>query len=162
MISKHNDSTLLLDAIKIFNPLIRKYSRMLNYCEAETDLIIALINIFRRLPKSENNAIIIGYIAKSLRHEYISLSRRRQMQLRNEYITDEVFVPEKSLRDIELTMDIKNALAMLTYNQKRIIYSEYYLGYSDSEMASLLNISRQAVNKSKRASIRKLRLLLGR
>lgn len=158
----YNNAYALQNTIETFNPLIKKYSRLLQYNEAESDLTTALIIILCKMPRLQNQALIVGYVAKSLKNEYIALSKKRQRQANHELLRDEVLVSEDGDLDIELTVDVKNALSKLTENQKYIIYLKYYLDYSDAEIASILNISRQAVNKLKRAALQKLKALLER
>ncbi len=48
---------------------------------------------------------------------------------------------------------LKNGLALLTERQRLAIAYRYFYGYSDSEIAHMFAISRQAVNKLHRRAI---------
>ncbi|MCT4687724.1 MAG: sigma-70 family RNA polymerase sigma factor, partial [Vallitalea sp.] len=60
--------------IKQFEPLIDKYSRLLNYEEARTDLIIAFIELIHKIPCLETPKNI-SYINKSIKNTYIRFSK---------------------------------------------------------------------------------------
>lgn len=47
--AQNQDNDALLQLIAIYNPTIKKFSRQLNYEEAETDLIIAFIETIRKI-----------------------------------------------------------------------------------------------------------------
>ncbi len=159
---KLNDqkSKLLMKLLNDFNPLIEKYSRKLNYSEAKTDLIICLIVTIIKIRRVDNIGQIVNYITKSIKHEYIRLSKKRQEYLRHECQSENIFVSEENYFDPDLSIDVKNAISILTDYQKKIIILKYYYGYSDSEIALLLQVTRQAINKAKRNSLNKMRILL--
>lgn len=150
---------IILIKIKKFEPIIKKYSRKLNYDGAETDLIITLMKILNKLPNNKNEKIITSYIAKSIKNEYIKLSKKNQLITQNEIFFEIEPVGDSNL-DMETIIDIKNALKILTTNQRRVIKLKMYYGYSDAEIAAKLNITRQAVNKTKKAALKKIRAYL--
>ncbi len=157
-----SDEDSILETIIRFNPLIKKYSRMLDYSDAEGDLVLAMTKIARKIPQTGNQATTVGYVAKSLKHEYIALSKKRQRLVKSEIITCEINASQRIEWDIESQIDIRNAINRLTRNQRYIVYLRYYVGYSNSEIATALHISRQAVNKTEKAALKRLKLLLGR
>jgi RNA polymerase sigma factor (sigma-70 family) len=55
---------------------------------------------------------------------------------------------------------LRNALDTLPKQQKIILVKKYYMGYSDTEIAHHLDISRQAVNRSKSRALKKIRELI--
>ncbi len=62
---KTRNSKYVLELIKKFNPLIKKYSYSLNYDDAEQDLIVALIEIvisFHQIKFQMNVLIDILYL----------------------------------------------------------------------------------------------------
>ena len=69
----NNDS--LLEIIERLNPLISKYSRLLDKEDTRQDLIIHLIKVLNNIKIDKKSLVkdkeIIGYIAKSIRNEYI-------------------------------------------------------------------------------------------
>ena len=67
--TKYGSVTDVLKSIDIFKPLIKKYSRLLLYCEAESDLIAALILILHKMPELNSQEVMLGYVSKSLNHE---------------------------------------------------------------------------------------------
>lgn len=93
---RKGDNNSLLEIIEIFNPLISKYSRLLDKEDTRQDLIIHLIKVLNNIPMNNKslfkNKEIIGYIAKSIRNEYIKLSKKRD---------------KMKLNEIELSLDIE-------------------------------------------------------
>ncbi len=94
---REGNNNSLLEIIEIFNPLISKYSRLLDKEDTRQDLIIHLIKVLTNIPIENKRVLknkeIIGYIAKSIRNEYIKLSKKR----------DKI-----RLNEMELSLDIKN------------------------------------------------------
>ncbi|MGG7213154.1 hypothetical protein ACQPUY_05985 [Clostridium nigeriense] len=76
--------------------MISKYSRLLDKEDTRQDLIIHLIKVLNNIPMNNKslfkNKEIIGYIAKSIRNEYIKLSKKRD---------------KMKLNEIELSLDIE-------------------------------------------------------
>lgn len=69
------------------------------------------------------------------------------------YISSDVQEIEENFDDQKL----KEAMKILTEKQKRIIYLIYFEELRDREVAALLNISQQAVTKTKKIALRKIR-----
>lgn len=72
-----------IEIIKKFSPLLNKYRKKLNYEYADTDLIIALIEIIGILSKRDKFFInkegsLVNYISKSIKHKYIQLSKTHE------------------------------------------------------------------------------------
>lgn len=77
---RKGNNNSLLEIIEIFNPIISKYSRLLDKEDTRQDLIIHLIKILNNILIDNKSLVknkeIIGYIAKSIRNEYIKLSKK--------------------------------------------------------------------------------------
>ena len=149
----------LLYLIKKYEPLLKKYARKLNYDGAETDLTIAFIEIIRKMPKLGEEKFIISYIQKSIKNKYIKLSIKQQSIIQKEIIYDFNILGKDSIHDINLSIDIRSALKYLTIQQRKIVLLNI-LQYSDTEIANILNITRQAVNKTKRKAFYTLKIKL--
>ncbi|SHH41981.1 sigma-70 family RNA polymerase sigma factor [Tepidibacter thalassicus] len=157
----NKESMMLI--INKFNLLIKKYSKKLNYDGAYSDLIINLIEIIKNIPIYENKNIkreecIIKYISSSLKYKYIKLSKK----YKNIYVS-EIELNEKitvSKNQTENTIEIKfllnEFLDKLSNRQRYILQKIYIYGYTESEIAKKLQISRQAVNKTKKKALKKL------
>ena len=159
--SQLGDKDSLLNIINRFKPLISKLTRKLSYEEAETDLIILFIQIIQSLKLDKFNEFsqgeLIAYLHNSLSNRCIDLFRKY------------VF---KKFEDLELNLDILQieidmdtkvfvdellSLNALTKNQREILKLSYLYEYSDAEIAELIKISRQAVNRTRNRGIQSIR-----
>ncbi len=145
-----------LNTIERFKPLIKKYSKKLQYDCAETDLIITIIKILKNMPYINDEKAYISYIAKSVKNEYVRLSKKEQLTAQREVPMELEAIPGEE-SDMEIKIDLYQVLVFLNSNQKKVIELNYFLNYSDSEIAAKLNISRQAVNKTKRKALEVIR-----
>lgn len=143
--------------INCFEPQINKYSRLLNGEDTKQELIIYLIKIIDTIPINEDciwhDKAILSYISKSVKNEYIKLSKRDhnikkvELDLCNE-LENEYF--EEDFSFIELFKE-------LTEKESYIIKLIYIYGFSVVEIAESMRITRQAVNKSKNRALKKLK-----
>lgn len=130
--------------------MINFYSKKIGTEDARQELIMFLLETFYNVDlerfKDDEGDNLNRYIAVALRNKYIALSKEYVKDLTNllnlyerdatySYSDDEIF-----LRDM---------LKVLSEKQRRIIVYKYLYGYSDLEIAKILGISRQAVNRLK-------------
>lgn len=166
--NKDNDS--LLGLLEIFRPLIKKYSRKLNYDGAESDLIIYFIELIIKIPLSSSmntDKYILSYINISIKNHYIKLSKNhykelnKEIELNIEMISDpDISANRSPYTHIENKLLLNMALSILTYNQRKIIIDKFFYEKSDVQISGELNISRQAVNKTKNKALNNMRLYL--
>lgn len=151
----YRNESVLLFIITKFQPIIKKYSRKLDYEEAESDLIIFLIELIKKLPDTNNESILINYIARSIKNEYIRLNKKQEQIRQKEILTD--FGDFKSLYskniDIDLNIDIKDSMKLLSQRQLTVIKYRFFLGYSSSKTAEILKVSRQAIFKTEKRAL---------
>lgn len=160
--SQQHNKTSMTKIIERFNPLIKKYSRKLNYDGAETDLIIALIEAILSLPilKNKNfkkNKYIIGYIHSSIKNKYIYLSKKNSKILNTEIELNLDILNNNNFSSIDEPILIKCLLDNLTELQRTVIIQKIFNNYTDIEIGKKLNISRQAVNRIKNRALNNLR-----
>lgn len=135
-----------------FSKLIKKLSRLAEYDGAETDIIVFFLQFIKKvdLKKLENKSTgeIINYIYISLKNYTFSLMKQSLKKKIDEcnIIADQLYYD--SYEKFELT-DSLDSLKKLTKIQKQIILDIYLYNYKISEIAKLLNVSRQAVNQNK-------------
>lgn len=145
-----------LAKVEIYNkflPCIKGFGRKLNYEEAETDLIIFLLEFISKIDlkkfKNRNEGEIINYVHAAFKNKYINLLRiiiNKNLEL--------------SILDVELVhLDYyekleKDSFLILLKNlntiQKKIIIGKYVYDYSDTELAAILKLSRQSIYKNKK------------
>ena len=154
---REGNNNSLLEIIEIFNPLISKYSRLLDKEDTRQDLIIHLIKVLNNIPIDNKRVLknkeIIGYIAKSIRNEYIKLSKKRDKIRLNEM---ELSLDIKiSHEDCKTEFEILDMFKVLTKKEAYIMKLLYVYYLSVSEVADYMKISRQAVNQSKNRALKK-------
>lgn len=156
---KDNNEEVTAEIIDRFRLTIKKFSRELNYEEAETDLIICLIELIQgsKLDTIENEGMIVNYIYNTLRNKKIDLFKKHikgkatNIELNLDILVDNL---NTSMED---AIFIEEALKQLNERQRYIIVSRFIDGYSYNEIAQKLGISRQAINKAKNKAIEIMR-----
>jgi RNA polymerase sigma factor (sigma-70 family) len=154
------DKTAIAFMVVKFKPLIKKYSYLLNYSDAEQDLTLAFIEIIEKIPtqkfdKENADFFILSYIKAAIQNRYIYLSKNKYTGYLQEELKEDSLVINDSNTDDSLT--ISEALKQLTAQQKKVIILKYFYGYSDVEISNSLEITRQSVNKIKLRALEKLR-----
>ncbi len=166
--SKNKDDEALLELILRFKPTIQKFKRQLHYEEAETDLIISLIEIINKIDlkkAKKNEAILIKYI-----HSCLNNKKRDLLKQRIHHFNEKVEFVELNLEKIENPQYNNNEdnlflcdlLKDLPFCQKRVIVDKFIKGYRDTQIAKTLNISRQAVNRLKNRGLENIRKEIAR
>ena len=160
--SKQGDKNAILEIINNFMPLIKKYSRKLLYDGADSDLIIALIKILKAYPIYKNNKVskeckIVSYIAISVRHEYIRLSKKNYKIMTTEIELNEAIYLIQTDNDIGSMLFVNELLAKLPTKQGQLLRCLFVNEYSESELALRLTVSRQYINKIKRKALNNLK-----
>lgn len=160
--SKGNKSTLL-EIINIFMPLIKKYSRKLNYDGTESDITIALIKVVKNYPVINNfiqDCDCISYINISIKHEYIRLSKKNYYIISRETELNEDIglIYEDKENDDKIL--VKQLLYKLPIIQRDILINIFLKDYSEASIAKKFHVSRQAINKNKRKALRTLKMYI--
>lgn len=161
---QNGNKNALMNVINKFSNLIRKLSRNFDYEESETDLIIELILILNNINLSKFSNLyegsLVNYLNNSLKNKSTDLFRKYVLNQNNELSLDLDIISYSEDMDTKLFVDDLVKVDALTDNQKYILKQHYYYGYSDLEIAKKLNISRQAVNKSKQRALSAIRKYL--
>lgn len=72
----------------------------------------------------------------------------------------DIFIDSSTIGDHLTSYEIFNAIQSLTENQRQVLSLAYIYGLNDSEIASSLNKSQQAVSKSHSKALRKIREII--
>lgn len=161
--AKTGEDQYLVEIINNFNGTIKKFSRELNYEEAETDLVIGLIEKINTINLNnfkKNDGIIINYIYNSLKNKKIDLFRKYVKGINTEIELNFNITEDISNAQIEDKICMKILLQSLNKYQRTILKYKFINGFSDKEIASKLNISRQAVNRTKNRALKQLNIYL--
>lgn len=162
--SKNGDNESLEYLLEKFEPLINKLSRNSNNEFRKTDLTIFFIKLIRQLQvtniKNSSEGGLVNYIYTSLYRKDISLNKKRL--LFEVELKDICKVCDNQFEDIEFTIFLNELLykKIITKKQSQILHMKYYYLNTDQEIAALLGISRQAVNKINRLAINNIRNFL--
>lgn len=146
------------DAIyDIFYPLILYYSRRSNSDDAAQELTVFLLELLYKLKlerfSMDSSNSLQRYIAVCIRNKYIAFSQCVQSldSTQVEYYDEleKISVDEyDAITEIEERALLKEAIRRLTPLQRKLILERYYYGYSVQEIATSLQISRQAVGQT--------------
>lgn len=162
VLSQDGDKEAMLSIIDKFMPLIKNLSYKLRYEDAKSELIYALIDVIKNIPVRENDYLkdekcIVGYINKSLRNRYIHLSQKNYITGVMETCLEMEIKIEESYDNIEDLIMIEQLLKKLPHKHREVMKGIYIENKKQTEIASELKLSRQAINKMKRQAIEHLR-----
>ena len=142
-----------------FSPLIKKYANKLNYEDSYSDLQLSLIECIYKMPIDNGNfhlsdSYILSYIKKTIYFSYIALSKNQEKYLfNNSFNYNEDYKFEKltyseDLYFIEDSLYITDIKKILKNKEYELFYLKFIKQLSDSDIANIKNVSRQAINKS--------------
>lgn len=151
----------ILTLVNQFKPLIRKYSYLLNYEDGQSELTLIFIETIYKVPidnpKFKQDKFIISYINKSVRNNYINLSKNRNKLYYYESPINLDIIESSYETKVEDKILAQELLSLLTKREKEIIKLRYFEEYSNVEISEMFGISRQAVNKTKNRAITKMK-----
>lgn len=161
--AQKGDKNALLEVITFFDPLIKKYVKLMDYDEDfKSELTIYLMELIKSINLSDfrimNDFTLINYIRTSVYHEYILLSKKRNEVVQSEkyyevedlnYLLGEDYRISDRLNDLLIDELLRYYLTKCEYKCFNLMIIE---GYSSSQASKTLGISRQAVNNSKKQS----------
>ncbi|MPW25794.1 hypothetical protein GC105_08325 [Alkalibaculum sp. M08DMB] len=152
------DNNTFLEIVDLFKNSIKFYSRKLNYDCAETDLIIFLLELLRKIDLStfKANESLDYYIKKSIKHEYIRLSKKKitELIIENDFIE---VIQDDQYNDPFSLIYFTDMIGNLSQRESKILDYKYNQKFTDTEIASLLGLSRQTVYKYRKKSLEKLK-----
>lgn len=145
-----------IELYKKFLPCIEGFGRKLFYEEAETDLVIFLLEFIKKVNsekfKNRNDGEIVNYVYSAFKCKYINLLRQIINKNIEATISETDFICFDCYEKIEEDHFFR-LLKELNYVQKKIIIGKYVHGYTDVELASILNVSRQTISKQKKKAL---------
>lgn len=122
--AKNYDDVAMLEIVDMFQPVVRKYSRMMNHDEdIASELVLALIELVHniRLDKLDapNDYVLISYIGRSLYHKYIYVSQKRCAVVNCEASYEDDAELERASYDPTIPK-FSNDIEMMDFFEKRI------------------------------------------
>lgn len=146
---KKHDMSHFGELYNVFEGLLRFYEKKLAYDDAGQELTLFFIELIYGLNtdkfKPDESDTLKRYIAVSIKNKYIALSKNNQRYVRfsNELYDNTGYYSI----DPEIGISLSEGLRLLTERQRLAVAYRYIYGFSDVEIASMLEISRQAVNR---------------
>ena len=157
--SKYLVDESMLDILAIFDNIINKYSRKLNGEDTKQDLYVFLIKLINNIDElsivNYEDKQVLSYFSKSLKNEYIRLSKKNDRRKNNEDYNCEDRVWGYNF--IESNIEVVDSIKNLNNYEKKIIKMVVLNGYSVSEVAKKTGKSRQAISQVKNRAISKLK-----
>lgn len=167
--SQRGDGNATLSLINKFNPLLKKYSRKLYYEDAYNDLLIDFLELLHDMRtdslQDRSDAVTVSYIATSIHNSYVRrlawIKRSQTTLLYSELSEQELYDIESicSTTDKYSECDFSAFKQLLTASELSVITSIFFRGYTTTETAHLLGISRQAINQAKLRALKKIKIL---
>ena len=158
-VKKNNNNEGILDILAIFENIINKYSRKLNGEDTKQDLYVFLIKLINNIDElsivNYEDKQVLSYFSKSLKNEYIRLSKKNDRRKNNEDYNCEDRVWGYNF--IESNIEVVDSIKNLNNYEKKIIKMVVLNGYSVSEVAKKTGKSRQAISQVKNRAISKLK-----
>ena len=178
---QNGDREQALALLEKFSPLLKKYAFFLQSEDALPDFQCFLLSFAKKSQLIEltirTDDAIISYINKAIYHHYIALSKAKRhhialskakrhqlptvsIESQTDYdpLQFDTAFSESDTYNTLLLLDLKRALSAEEYP---IIYDHYFRQYSIQEIATRDNKSRQAINKSKKIALERLRRYWG-
>lgn len=156
LLSQNKDEKMLLFLCEKFTPLLKKYSNMLRYDDAYNDLLVQFIEMIYKMPITTGSFVkgdmyILSYIKRSIYNAYVALNKTKENTCNHEntsedydYIANMCSDNTDNFGGVIFVLDITNILTQKEYD---LFNLKYVYCLSDSEIAEINHVTRQAVNK---------------
>ena len=156
---KNQDMSAFGDLFDEFGRLINFYAAKLSYEDAANELTLFFVELLYSINlskfRSDGGDDIRRYIAVSIKNEYIALSTKKSKLCKFENdLYENMGAPNDDILENLVLIDMLKSLNAI---DKKIILYRYIYGYSIAEIANLMDISRQSVNKRKIRALNVLR-----
>ncbi|MCG8540733.1 MAG: sigma-70 family RNA polymerase sigma factor [Clostridia bacterium] len=159
------DKEAVVDIFLRFNGTIKKLSKKLRYEESETDLIIAFLEIIKKMDvrkfQMKSDGAIVNYIYCCLTNEYADLYKKKKA-FENVYFVEMELdtIADNISEDVDSKLFVSMLINSLPPLQKKVIVKKFIEDFSDKEIAICLGVSRQAVNRAKNRGLNNLKRAL--
>ncbi len=158
----------MLELIEQFQPLLRKYARLLKAEDAYEILVVDFLEMLHKINLRENafleDASLLRYFKVSVHHSYIRHSRKSVKISANEICLSAL--SEVQLYEIEARSATCDEYDTIGHTRLHEVLSDYEMkillltctqNFPAAEIARRLGVSRQSVNQTKRRALKKAR-----
>lgn len=155
---KNKDMSRFAKLYEAFARLIHHYEMKLGYDDAGQELTVFLLELIYSLDTDkffpDDTDLLNRYIAASIRNKYIALSKRKHRHMLE---SCELYDCAYCVDEVEGSVTLKEGMKQLNQRQRESLILKYIYGYSDTEIADRLGITRQAVNRLEKRGLSILR-----
>ena len=157
------DEDAVLEMLRKFDRLIKKYARILNYEDAYSDLVLFFIDLIQgrgiKNVCGKDDGIIVNYIVTSVRKHSLRLSNGCKLRISPlSTLSDEQrYAIESKMSYQDDSINDYWSSCLLTEVEENVLRLHYEFGYSISDIAEMTKTSRQSVNQTKIRALNKLR-----
>ncbi len=155
---RQQDMTAFEIIFEEFKGLISFYSKKLDYEDALGELTLFLLELLHSIDlskfKKEKSDTLKRYIAVCVRNRYIALSKQFCERQKHEL---SLFEKDSESCGFEGMLEILDALKYLKTSQRNVLIYKYAYSLSDCQIAEMLGITRQAVNRLKNRGLKALK-----
>lgn len=151
---KGDDNQFLLITER-FNPVIFKYARLLYKDEREdtiSELELSLLEAVHKIEYFSNEGQCFIFLSNALKNRFLELYRKSKKKFDHEQQLDwdyDYCSSYNEYTDTELKEDLKRYLSGYNDRQRKILFSIFIEGKSNTEVASEYHVSRQYTNRIK-------------
>lgn len=155
---KNKNMSRFEELLGSFEGLIYYFAGKLGFDDAAQELTVFLIELVYSMSTdcflSDESEELNKYIAVCIRNRYILISKKcgKSASEENELRENVGFYV-----DFENSIALKEGMSRLSMRQREAIILRYIYGFSDSQIAERLGITRQAVNRLERRGLKSLR-----
>lgn len=169
LIRKLPNDAAAMQLLEMFDKLLKKYARLLGTEDAYEELRLFFFELLNKLQqkglKNSSDMYAISYIVKSVKNQYIALSKAQACRKENVFseMSEEQMVYVEQIASTDNGTDISSYYPSdntLSEREKIILQKFFACDYSIDEIAHQMNISRQAVNQAKNRALDKIRRAL--
>lgn len=156
----HTDKEAFKELVDKMEPLIKKYMRLLYKDEKEdvhSEMTLALWEAVTRIKYCENDGECLAFLCTALRNRFYELYRKSRKEHDNKTFVeqDDIFDVSKveniaSLDEVIFNIDVEIFLKEYTEKKQEIFRLVIMSNKSDAEIAEVLSVTRQYVNRIRR------------
>jgi len=167
--AKENDEKAMLKILEIFEPLIKKYHRLLGYDEdLKQEIIFKIVKLIKieiilEKLRTVNDNVLLKYISDSVYHHYIYLSKNKRLKESYEMteFSEEIMADISGINFNDDFIIIDLLKSILTEKEFISVYYTEIMDYTSEETAKMLHISKQACNQRKLRALEKIKHYYG-
>lgn len=147
--AQEHDNEAILSLFQKFKSLILKYTYLLNYDDAKSDLDLFFLELIFKISLKDfigraSNYRLLSYIKQSIHRYYIFLSKQKTEYQIHNLLSEEL--PTYTPYNATDNTIIHEFIELQSPIDRKIIKYRYW-GYSNAEIGQKLNLSRQSIHR---------------